>query len=151
MSDRIGVMRTGNLIQVGTPNEIYTAPTSKFVSEFMGDVNIMAVRAGADGKLRSDDFDREFVSPPLPPDFSRGYLVVRPEFMRFINRPEEAENALVGRVYNEYALGSRIQYQVRVGDHVFVIEKLRQQAFTGKLDDEAMIGWDSGESILVVE
>ena len=42
MSDRIGVMRAGKLVQVGTPNQIYTAPQTKFVSEFMGDVNIIA-------------------------------------------------------------------------------------------------------------
>ena len=41
MSDRIGVMRQGRLVQVGTPNEIYTSPNSKFVSEFIGDVNII--------------------------------------------------------------------------------------------------------------
>ena len=46
MSDRIGVMRGGKLVQVGTPHEIYTAPETKFVSEFMGDVNIIPVRAG---------------------------------------------------------------------------------------------------------
>ena len=48
-----------------------------------------------------------------------------------------------GRLYNEYALGSRIQYQVRVGESVFVVEKLRQQPFTGQLDDEVFIGWDA--------
>ena len=40
MSDRIGVMRAGRLVQVGTPEEIYTRPADRFVSEFMGDVNV---------------------------------------------------------------------------------------------------------------
>ena len=57
--------------------------------------------------------------------------------------------ALTGRLYNEYALGSRIQYQVRVGEQVFIVEKLRQQAYRGRLDDEVTIGWDAGDSILV--
>ena len=39
MSDRIGVMREGRLVQVGSPNEIYTEPKDRFVSEFMGEVN----------------------------------------------------------------------------------------------------------------
>jgi spermidine/putrescine transport system ATP-binding protein len=39
-----------------------------------------------------------------------------------------ATTPLEGRLYNEYVLGSRIQYQVRVGENVFVVEKLRQQA-----------------------
>ena len=53
---------------------------------------------------------------------------------------------LTGRLYNEYALGSRIQYQVRVGEQVFIVEKLRQQAYRGKLDDEVTIGWDAKTS-----
>jgi len=58
---------------------------------------------------------------------------------------------VAGRLYNEYVLGSRIQYQVRVGEHVFLVEKLRQQAFAGALDDEVRIGWDARDSILVAE
>ncbi len=44
MSDRIGVMRAGKLVQVGSPQDIYTAPTTRFVSEFVGDVNVSPSR-----------------------------------------------------------------------------------------------------------
>ncbi|GAB2175000.1 ABC transporter ATP-binding protein [Dongia sp. agr-C8] len=149
MSDRIGVMRAGEMVQVGTPNQIYTAPKDRFVSEFIGDVNVIAVTAGANGRLAADAFGTEFTSPAPLGGFTSGHLVVRPEFLRFLANRGEAENCLVGRVYNEYALGSRIQYQVRVGEHVFIVEKLRQQAFAGKLDDEVLIGWDARDAILV--
>ena len=43
MSDRIGVMRAGKLVQIGTPEEIYTQPADRFVSEFVGEVNVIAV------------------------------------------------------------------------------------------------------------
>jgi spermidine/putrescine transport system ATP-binding protein len=149
MSDRIGVMRAGRLVQVGTPDDIYSAPQDKFVSEFMGEVNVIDVRAGSNGAVHADAFATSFTAPSLPPGFSAGHLVVRPESMRFLTDPADAENALRGRLYNEYALGSRIQYQVRVGEHVFVVEKLRQQAFDGHRDDEVLIGWDARDSILV--
>jgi spermidine/putrescine transport system ATP-binding protein len=149
MSDRIGVMRAGKLVQVGTPNQIYTAPQDKFVSEFMGEVNLFDVRLGEGGKLVSDTFKTAFTAPALPPGFRQGHLVIRPEFMRFIGAGEDAENRLPGKLYNEYALGSRIQYQVRVGGHVFLLERLRQQPFHGKLDDDVTIGWDARDSILV--
>src|SRR6185295_13834895 len=71
MSDRIGVMRSGKLVQVGTPNEIYTAPRDKFVSEFMGDVNVIPVSL-AGGNLISASFDRSFKPPSLPNGFSSG-------------------------------------------------------------------------------
>ena len=150
MSDRIGVMRAGRLVQVGSPHEIYSAPQTKFVSEFIGDVNIVAVGV-RDGGIHAPEFDAIFRSPAMPAGFTKGHLVVRPESLRFLTAPGEAENSLTGRVYNEYALGSRIQYQVRVGEHVFIVEKLRQQAFAGRLDDNVLIGWDAKDSILVTD
>lgn len=151
MSDRIGVMRTGKLVQVGTPNEIYSSPQSKFVSEFMGDVNVIAVKSAGNGALLAPSLEAKFIAPPGAPQIESGHLVIRPEYVRFLGKADEAANSLSGRLYNEYALGSRIQYQVRVGDQVFVVEKLRQQAYTGKLDDQVLIGWDSQHSILVGE
>jgi spermidine/putrescine transport system ATP-binding protein len=149
MSDRIGVMRLGHLVQVGTPNEIYTAPNSKFVSEFIGDVNILPVRLAEGGRLQSDEHGATFSAPAMPANFSDGHLVVRPESMRIIERREDAENVLTGKLYNEYALGSRIQYQVRVGERVFIVERLRQQALVGRLDTDVLIGWNARDSILV--
>ncbi|MDQ3558440.1 MAG: ABC transporter ATP-binding protein [Pseudomonadota bacterium] len=149
MSDRIGVMRAGKLVQVGTPNQIYTAPETKFVSEFMGDVNIIPVRRGSDGVLSATDFDATFLAPPHSEPGAAGHLVIRPEFVRFLAHPNDADNRLTGRLYNEYALGSRIQYQVRVGEQVFIVEKLRQQAYEGRIDDEVTIGWDTKDAILV--
>ena len=52
MSDRIGVMRDGKLVQIGTPQEIYSTPNSKFVSEFIGDVNVLKVRCCPRGGSR---------------------------------------------------------------------------------------------------
>jgi len=149
MSDRIGVMRLGRLVQVGTPNEIYTAPNSKFVSEFIGDVNIIPVRLANGNRLQSDELGAEFSAPGMPAGFSVGHLVVRPESLRIIERREDAENVLTGTLYNEYALGSRIQYQVRVGEQVFIVERLRQQALNGRLDTQVLVGWNARDSILV--
>ena len=151
MSDRIGVMRAGGLVQVGSPQEIYSAPQTKFVSEFVGDVNVIAVTANGSAGVHAGEFNQALKSPAAPAGFSAGHLVVRPESLRFIGSRNEAENCLEGRLYNEYVLGSRIQYQVRVGEHVFIVEKLRQQAYGGKLDDQVLIGWDAKDSILVTD
>lgn len=151
MSDRIGVMRAGGLVQVGSPQEIYSAPQTKFVSEFVGDVNVIAVTANGSAGVHAAEFNQALKSPAAPAAFSAGHLVVRPESLRFVANRNEAENCLEGRLYNEYVLGSRIQYQVRVGEHVFIVEKLRQQAYGGKLDDQVLIGWDAKDSILVTD
>ena len=44
LSDRIGVMRAGQLVQIGTPEEMYEMPQSAFVAEFLGGANILSGR-----------------------------------------------------------------------------------------------------------
>ena len=149
MSDRIGIMRSGRLVQVGTPDEIYNRPINKFVSEFMGDVNVLEVTHSVGDRLVCPSLDAEFSAPAMPNGFTSGHLVIRPESVRFLSDPSEAENAVQGTVYNIYSLGSRIQYQVQVGTHVFTVEKLREQRYEGNLDDVVTVGWDAADSILV--
>jgi ABC-type Fe3+/spermidine/putrescine transport system ATPase subunit len=48
ISDRIAVFRNGVIDQVGTPQEIYRSPTTRFVAEFVGDTNIFAVQKNGD-------------------------------------------------------------------------------------------------------
>jgi len=149
MSDRIGVMRSGRLVQVGTPDVIYSAPKDKFVSEFMGDVNVIPVKRNGNAVI-AEEMDIKLITSGVPDGFTSGHLVIRPEFLRFLNNKDEAQNVIEGRLYNEYALGSRIQYQIRAGDHVFIIEKLRQQAPKLERDQAVLIGWNAADSILVV-
>ena len=41
MSDRIAVMKSGKILQIGTPRDIYDRPTHRFVADFIGDINIL--------------------------------------------------------------------------------------------------------------
>jgi spermidine/putrescine transport system ATP-binding protein len=149
MSDRIGIMRAGSLVQVGAPDDIYSRPASRFVSEFMGEVNILEVEANGQG-LYCAGLETALQAPETE-GFESGFLVIRPEYLRFLGDGETADNRVEGVLYNEYALGSRIQYQVRVGGLVFMVEKLREQRYTGALDDTVTIGWDARDSVLAPE
>ena len=150
MSDRIGVMRAGRLVQVGTPEDIYTRPTDKFVSEFMGEVNVISVERTDDGLWRGLDVPGTFaVNAPDGEQARSAYVVVRPEFLRFVRSPDEADNAVEGIVYNEYTLGSRVQYQVRVGEKVLTLELSRANAWRGGLDVPVLVGWDRRDAITV--
>ncbi|MFT3989334.1 ABC transporter ATP-binding protein [Aestuariivirga sp.] len=61
LSDHIAVFRAGRVVQVGTPQELYRRPASRFVAEFVGEANVVpadAVQAGPAGKfavLRPED------------------------------------------------------------------------------------------------
>ena len=39
-------------------------------------------------------------------------------------------------MFNEYALGSRVQYHVKSGETMFIVERLREDAYQGDLEDE---------------
>ncbi|MEL6998099.1 MAG: ABC transporter ATP-binding protein [Pseudomonadota bacterium] len=123
MSDRIGVMRDGRLVQVGSPREIYKAPESRFVSEFMGEVNILPVTP-ADGKLMCEPLGLAF-DPPPGEAIRAGSLIVRPEDMRFVNGKHPPNTVIQGEIFNEYLLGSRVQYQVRAKGVTLLVERLR--------------------------
>lgn len=147
MSDRIGVMRDGRLVQVGTPREIYTSPESRFVSEFMGEVNSLPVVLRDDGKLYCEPLGVAFDPPPGQgaTRAGRGTLVVRPEDMRFA---DSAEGAIPGEIFNEYLLGSRIQYQVKAGPVTLLVERLRDAEWP---DRQIALRFDPADSMLFPE
>ncbi len=61
LSTRIGVMNHGEIVQVGTPSEIYEYPNSRFVTEFIGSVNMFEGRLSEDEpayvRIECDDFE----------------------------------------------------------------------------------------------
>ena len=54
MSDRIAVMHAGKVEQLGTPEELYERPTTRFVADFIGSTNLLRGRIEADGWVRLD-------------------------------------------------------------------------------------------------
>ena len=59
-----------------------------------------------------------------------------------------ADNTIVGSIFNEYSLGSRLQYQVRSkSGRTFLVEVPRAGAFRGS--GEVTIGWDAANAIVV--
>ena len=152
MSDRIGVMHEGRLAQIGTPHEIYTEPVDRFVSEFMGEVNSIPVKRSDDGQLRNDELGLT-VTPqwPLNESFESGTLIVRPENMRLLNDDEtDTVNELTGEIFNEYLLGSRIQFQLRSENHTFLVECMRESGRPGA-GESVRFGWTPAESMLFPE
>lgn len=148
MSDRIAIMREGKLEQVAVADEIYARPNSSFVAEFMGEVNLFDVEGTNDGGLHGLGIEihvngeaAEF-GVSLPPG-DQGVLMVRPEFVRFLQPGETTDFVVRGVFRQEYALGSRIQYDVEASSGKLVtVEKLREDRFDGKDNQSVVLGWD---------
>jgi ABC-type Fe3+/spermidine/putrescine transport system ATPase subunit len=90
MSDRIAVMRAGRLEQVGSPQDIYRAPATPFVAEFMGTTNLLSgTIAGRDGDmLRILVGPQEFRAAGEGREGESVSFSLRPETIRLVDAGE---------------------------------------------------------------
>jgi len=77
-SDRIAVMNAGEIIQCGTPEEVYDFPRNRFVAEFLGAANLVHARrapGGVETEIGYLKLNRE-------PDWLEGLVAIRPEWIK---------------------------------------------------------------------
>jgi putrescine transport system ATP-binding protein len=126
VSDRIAVMDKGILVQVATPAEIYEAPNSRYVADFIGDINILegkvtSKEAGASGELVKVDCDGVAIAVDQSCDAKSGDSVafaIRPEKVRISQTQPDATqvNALHGEVWDIGYLGDFSVFIVKLDD-----------------------------------
>src|SRR5260370_16681057 len=56
MSDRLAVMNAGQMVQIGTPRQVYEEPADTYVADFLGAANLMEISVESAGVLRLGDF-----------------------------------------------------------------------------------------------
>ncbi|WP_398474876.1 ABC transporter ATP-binding protein [Tardiphaga sp.] len=128
MADRIGVMKDGRLQQVATPRQLYEAPASRWVAEFVGDINLVEgdirVRDGHRLTVEGRGTGTLFATLPKEPIDSLAICVaIRPEKIRLSRRGLAAGlnhsggmNSLEGMVDEVGYLGGRSIYKLKL-DH----------------------------------
>ncbi|MFN4218804.1 MAG: ABC transporter ATP-binding protein [Candidatus Bipolaricaulia bacterium] len=123
MSDRVAVMHCGRVLQVGTPQEIYERPATRFVADFIGESNFFEGRvvhtAGTRalvqiGTLRTN----VFTDSPLQVN-QRVTLALRPERIQLCF-PDEGNGTWTGLVEELLYAGKEIQYRVRVSPEIIL-------------------------------
>jgi len=125
MADRIGVMSHGRLAQVGTAAEIYEQPATRWVAEFIGDVNLLEGVAGetADGMVAVTT-SAGLLRAASPMEVSPGdnvAVAIRPEKFRITTEPQAVpENCLSGEVIDIGYLGDMSIYKVRLDSGMMV-------------------------------
>ncbi len=151
MSDRIGILRDGRMIQVGTPDDIYNRPKDKFVAQFMGEVNTIDVRRKTKTTVECEKTGASFKVAKDLEGFSKGFLIIRPEVMKIGAATKGLPNTMQGVLFNDYALGSRVQYQVRTeaDNQHWLVERLQDDPLESGVGDKVIIGWRPADSILV--
>ncbi|MBW8301299.1 MAG: ABC transporter ATP-binding protein [Hydrogenophaga sp.] len=128
VSDRIAVMDKGVIMQVATPAEIYEAPNSRYVADFIGDINIVegkleSVRKVAEGDLATVICDSGFKVVVDQPSCnaepgSAVAFAIRPEKVRIsADAPVDSSvNALTGTVWDIGYLGDFSVFIVKLAD-----------------------------------
>ncbi len=124
MADRIAVMSHGKVAQVATPAEIYEAPNSRFVADFIGDVNIFdgtAVSAAENGYLSietGNGFPIRMASPERPAAGAKAAVAIRPEKIRVTRQPpaHAPVNAVEGEIWDVGYLGDMTVFHIRLKD-----------------------------------
>ncbi|MDE2119455.1 MAG: ABC transporter ATP-binding protein [Betaproteobacteria bacterium] len=119
MADRIAVMRDGRFEQVGTPTEVYEHPQTRFVADFIGNVNLFS------GELVTDEPDHcEIRTPEALFHIGHGIsgtlgmelgVAVRPEKMHLLpDHVAIASNGVHGSVAARSYLGSYTLYEIEI-------------------------------------
>jgi putrescine transport system ATP-binding protein len=166
MAGRIGVMDAGRLEQVATPRELYEAPASRWVAEFVGDVNLF------DGQVASRDAHRLTVAtrdagtlavaePRQPLTRTTVSVAIRPEKVKLSRRGPAADgasahaiNRLEGIITDVNYLGGLTVYKVKLDSGALVRAAM---ANTARLDIDAyrasqrVVAWFTPDDCVVLE
>lgn len=143
MSDRIGVMDEGELVQVGRSEDIYEAPVNLFVAGFVGDMCFLPGEIAEPGAVRLGN--GEIVQAKTSaPSGSTVTLAVRPEMLHLYGDGAEApsgRNAITGTVARKIFYGEAMYYEIDLG---------ASGAFDVRVENvPSAKRWDVGDNVVV--
>jgi len=107
LADRVVVMSQARIEQEGKPDDVYHAPATRFVAEFLGDVNIFRARV-EDGRASVGSAHFELVSPLANGD---AVLYVRPHLLEIV-RGQDPTNGLPVTVERIFAAGPSVKVEL---------------------------------------
>jgi putrescine transport system ATP-binding protein len=146
VADRIGVMDRGWLKQVATPADIYERPNSRWVADFVGDVNLLEGLVGADA-MSVENTPAGTLRAAAKIDAAPGanaWVAVRPEKLRVSREPpSQTDNSCTGTVADIGYLGDLTIYKLRLAGGTTVTAAV---ANTGR-GSEPPITWDEAVAV----
>ena len=158
ISDRIAVMSTGRLEQIGTPREIYFSPKTRFVADFIGESlffpAIAGATTGATIALSGIGEVTTFARAPQPLDAGRQVTVMlRPEVIRVLGESETSPNAVVGTVTGHTFVGDRTRYDVTLPTGQVMATLVHNAASIPPIAHGATLrlGWDAQDALVFLD
>ncbi len=154
MSDRIAVMDSGHLLQVGAPMEVYEAPVDHFVADFVGETNFIPCRVTASEGSRAtvrvgQELEFKVACDPGATPGMEGSVIIRPEKVDlYTEMPEAGEGvvALPAVVLERVWIGTDTRFTVELqGGSPMVVRHQNMQLGDSRLDlrrgDKVVLQW----------
>ena len=137
ISDRIAVMKDGNIMQIGTPSEIYAKPENPFVAGFIGVSNFVECNVKNEGLV---DIKGEIeIKVPMKKEYiGPATLSARPEQLFF------SEKGMPGKITLSTFLGDYIEYEVLLddGQSLIINEYTKDTSDVHNENDRVFISFD---------
>jgi putrescine transport system ATP-binding protein len=164
MASRIGVMDAGRLHQVATPRELYETPASRWIAQFVGDINLFEGEASAaEGGLAVSTRDAGTVYVAKPRNTLTKSVVsvaIRPEKVKLSRRAPAAEgigarafNCLEGVITDVSYLGGHTTYIVKLDSGVVVRSSMANttRIVDAYAEGQRVVAWFTPDDCLVLE
>jgi putrescine transport system ATP-binding protein len=161
LSTRLAVMNRGQVVQVGTPSEIYEFPQDRFVADFIGTTNLFeGTVSGTEAGhfiVRSAEAGCDIVVDELARFGSgqRVWVALRPEKIRLSKQPLGGDrvNQIKGTVWELGYLGNRSTYRIKTETGklvtVFAQNERRTSEWTIDWSDEVYLSWTANCAVLL--
>ena len=159
MADRIAVLNAGQIEQVGSPDEIYTRPRSRFVADFIGESNFFAATLDRDAKdtvVLADGTRVGCTDHDLPAGASAATLMIRPESIRIFGPEGAPPGSLTAQTIQTSFLGSytRVATRSAASDDPILVAvqgKGALEAESLEIDKEVALWWKAEDAVLINE
>jgi spermidine/putrescine transport system ATP-binding protein len=151
MSDRIAVMNAGRVEQLGTPEELYDRPATRFVADFIGTSNLLpgTIRSVAtEGATVVLDSGEECCAGRGDLEAGRRVDVsVRPESINLL--PPDAVGAIRATVEQVAYLGTAVQYRLRTAGGLSISALTPRTAARIPIGSEVGLGWSPDDALVL--
>ncbi|QPC42809.1 ABC transporter ATP-binding protein [Kaustia mangrovi] len=151
LSDRIGVLRDGRLVQEGAPKEIYDRPESAFAATFLGDANLFRGRANGDGVVLADGSRMRTADAPGKAD-EEVVCAVRPERIEVVpaDGPADGEgNMLDATVSEAIFAGNSMTYLASWQDQTVKVIAQNRGAEPFEAGARVRLVWRPADTVVV--
>ncbi len=113
MADRVAIMKLGQVVQIGSPSDLYHQPKNKFVAEFLGETNFVDGRVVGDAPTTIETVAGSLVSSRPAPS-ANVVCSLRPEALRLVDGHGHGGSGLRGKLVDTMNLGEIAQHTVEI-------------------------------------